>query len=193
MVADLRWDGADDAAALARRHMARQLRADEALERHAAQLVEQLFSMPVAKELAAARERLAEMEFLLSWPPMPTGGAVGEGIRLPQSSPRCGPILHGFIDCLFADVDGDWHIVDYKTNRVTPEEVPAAAAGYEMQLLLYALAAEQTLGKPPKSLRLCFVVPGVEHRFRWDEAHRERAINLVASALDETITRQSNA
>lgn len=177
IAADLRWDGADDVAALARRHMDRQLRVDEPLERHAAQLVERLLAMPVAKELAAARERQSEIEFLLAWPP---------GSR-DTSGPS--PIFHGFLDMLFQDFAGDWHIVDYKTNHVAAADVPAAAAVYEMQLGLYAIAAEQTLGKPPKSLRLCFLVSRVEHHFAWTPAARERAVHALSAALDSAASR----
>lgn len=171
IVAEMRWDGTDDPAALARQRMNRQLRADEALERHAAQLVERLLAMPVAKELAAAVGRLAEVEFLLSWPP---------GAPPADNS----PILHGFIDMLFQDAAGDWHIVDYKTNRITSDQVPATATGYEMQLLLYALAAERTFGLAPKSLRLCFLVPGIQHTFAWNGANRTRAIERITAALN---------
>jgi ATP-dependent helicase/nuclease subunit A len=174
IVAEMRWDGTDDAGQMAKHRMNRQLRADEALERHVAQLVERLLAMPVANELAVARARLAEVEFLLSWPP---------GTPPTDSS----PILHGFIDMLFQDAAGEWHIVDYKTNRIASDQVLATAAGYEMQLLLYALATEQTFGIAPKSLRLCFLVPGVEHSIEWNESNKLRAIARVSAALANSI------
>jgi ATP-dependent exoDNAse (exonuclease V) beta subunit len=171
IVADFRWDGMDDAAALARRHMARQLREDEALERQAVELVERLLSTLAAKEIAAARRRLAEVEFLLAWPP--------DSVADDDTS----PILHGFIDMLYQDRSGQWHVVDYKTNHVAADGVAATAAGYEMQLKLYALAAEKTLGASPKSLRLCFLVPGVEHFYEWTPRDRQRTIALVSAAV----------
>lgn len=171
IAADLRWDGADDVAALARKHMERQLRVDETLERHAAQLAERLLAMPVAKELADARERKSEIEFLLAWP---RGAFDVNGSS---------PIFHGFLDMLFQDAAGDWHIVDYKTNNIAADDVPATAQGYEMQLMLYAIAAEQTLGTSPKSLRLCFLVPCIEHRFDWSDPARDRAVAALSAAL----------
>jgi len=131
--------------------------------------------MPVAKELASARDRRSEIEFLLAWPP--------DANEVRDSS----PILHGFIDMLFQDAGGDWHIVDYKTNRVTADEVPAAAAAYEMQLKLYALAAEQTLGKSSESLRLCFVAPGTEHTFAWNDQARLSTIDRLSTALQANL------
>ncbi|MEX2186426.1 MAG: UvrD-helicase domain-containing protein [Pirellulales bacterium] len=180
VVADLRWDGTDDVAALARRQMARQLREDEAFERQAVELVERLLSMPASGEIAAGRRRLAEVEFLLAWPPDADG--AGRAIDA-DSADGAAPILHGFIDMLFQDADGDWHVIDYKTNRVARDEVPATAAAYEMQLILYALAAERTLGVQPKSLRLCFLVPGVEHFFDWNDNAREKALGTIAASL----------
>jgi ATP-dependent helicase/nuclease subunit A len=171
IAADLRWDGTDDPAALARRHMERQLRTDEVLQRHAAQLVERLLTMPIAKELATARERRAEIEFLLAWPP-------GESERRESS-----PILHGFIDMLFQDANNDWHIVDFKTNRVKAAEVPTVARQYELQLMLYAIAAGQSLGQPVKSLRLCFLEPQSEHQVTWIPAAKKQAFEMISTAL----------
>jgi ATP-dependent helicase/nuclease subunit A len=171
IAADLRWDGTDDPSALARRHMERQLRADDALERHAAQMVARLLTMPIAKELATARERRAEIEFLLAWPP--------DGTKPREWS----PILHGFIDMLFQDAAGDWHIVDFKTNRAKADEAPTVATQYEMQLMLYAIAAEQTLGKPVKSLRLCFLDPQIEHPVSWIPAAKKQTFELISTAL----------
>ena len=48
-----------------------------------------------------------EFEFLLAWPP---------GNHDPEA-----PYIQGFIDCLYQDGTGDWHLLDYKTNRVSPE------------------------------------------------------------------------
>ena len=45
------------------------------------------------------------------------------------------------------------------------EELPTTAAEYEMQMYLYALAAETILGVPPAELVLCFLRPGLEYRF----------------------------
>ena len=62
-----------------------------------------------------------EVEFLLAWPPGETNGD--------------GRYLQGFIDCLYQDAAGDWHLVDYKTNDVTAADVARVAQQYEMQLL----------------------------------------------------------
>jgi ATP-dependent helicase/nuclease subunit A len=128
---------------------------------------------PRAAELAAARELHAELEFLLAWPP--------EDVPDGREAPPC--ILEGVIDCLYQDPSGRWHILDYKTNRVTEAGVAKAAGPYEMQMLLYGLAVERILHEPPASLVLHFLRPGVEHGFEWNDAARRRAIELVDRGL----------
>jgi hypothetical protein len=52
-----------------------------------------------------------------------------------------------------------------------------------MQMFVYALAAETILKSPPTELVLCFLRPGLEHRFPWDAAARQRVVELVDGAL----------
>jgi len=122
------------------------------------------------QQLAAAQERHVEVEFLLAWPP----GAAD----------YAGPTLHGFIDCLYQDATGAWHVLDYKTNRVTAATVSQVAAQYELQLGVYALAAEAALGSAPHSLILHFLATGLEHPLTWDQAARERTIATITELLN---------
>ena len=135
-------------------------------------MIERFAASPRAAELAAAAEVYRELEFLLPWPP---------GTGKPQEK-----YVQGFIDCLYRDASGGWHLIDYKTNRVTPKTLAATAARYEMQMLVYALAAERTLGSPPAELALCFLRTGDEHRFSWDDAARARVIEMVGRAIAES-------
>ena len=57
------------------------------------------------------------------------------------------------------------------------------AAPYEMQMLVYALAAETNLKCPPTELTLCFLRPGLEFHFPWNPAARDRAVEMVNRAL----------
>ncbi len=132
---------------------------------------------PRAAELAAAKELYRELEFLLTWPP--DHNAVCET----ASGSQGGRYLQGFIDCIYRDDAGCWRLIDFKTNQVTADTLAAVAAGYEMQMLLYALAAEKILGSPPAELALCFLRPGIEHRFSWDSDARRRVIELVDGKL----------
>ncbi len=122
------------------------------------------------RELAAASVVHRELEFLLAWPPG-------------QTDDR-GRYLQGYIDCLYQDARGDWHLVDYKTNNLTAAACQPAAERYEMQLYVYAMAIERALGQGPTELVLHFLRPGVEHVVTWDDRARRRGIELLSEAMD---------
>ena len=96
-----------------------------ALENEFRPMLETFLSGPLGREIAAAPRRLAELNFVLNQPP----------VR-----------LAGQIDLLYQDAQDTWHIVDYKSDRVAPADVPAHAARYEFQMLTYAAAAGRFLG-----------------------------------------------
>jgi len=61
-------------------------------------------------------------------------------------------LLQGVLDACFLE-DGEWVIVDYKTDRVRPGEPPEQAAQkHAEQLRLYALALESLTGQRVKEL-----------------------------------------
>jgi len=124
---------------------------------------------PRAAQIASGKEVYRELEFMLAWPP--------------GSRDQNGPYLQGFIDCLYQDAAGAWHIIDYKTNRVTADSLKKTAANYEMQMLVYALAAETILKQPPTELTLCFLRPGLEFQFSWNEKNKRRLVDLVSQAM----------
>jgi ATP-dependent helicase/nuclease subunit A len=152
---------------LAEQHLSGDQRQQE--QSLAVEMVERFAASPRAVQIAAAKEVHRELEFLLAWPP---GGGQANG-----------RYLEGVIDCLYRDADGAWRLVDYKTNQATAETLAATAAAYEMQMLVYGLAVEQILGRPPAELTLCFLRPGLEYHFAWDVAFRQHAIELVSQAL----------
>jgi ATP-dependent helicase/nuclease subunit A len=137
-------------------------------------MIERFLASPRAAEIATATDAHRELEFLLAWPP----GAKPQAADASEQR-----YLQGFIDCLYRDAAGRWRLVDYKTNRVTAEGLAAAAAQYEMQMLVYALAAETILATPPAELALCFLRPGLEYHVAWGPAARQRAIEMVDAAL----------
>jgi ATP-dependent helicase/nuclease subunit A len=157
-----------DVAARARHH-AEMLRGAAADADEAARLIERFLTTPRAQAMRQARQVFTELEFLLSWPPADAGAD--------------GPLLHGFIDCLYQDDAGRWHLLDYKTNRVAAGQVKTAAAAYELQMLVYGIAAEQILGEPPASLALHFLYPNREREFSLDDASRQRARQWIDQAM----------
>ncbi len=73
-------------------------------------------------------------------------------------APQEDVLLQGVVDCCFEE-DGALVIVDYKTDRIGPDAVPARTAYYASQLRAYAAAMERILGLPQKE-RLLFFLHG---------------------------------
>jgi len=157
-----------DAAQIVRLVAERQSNVDPRTVAEASKLVARFYQSQRARAIAQSLEHHAEVEFLLAWPP---SGAA-----------RSTTQLGGVIDCLYRDGEG-WHLLDFKTNRVTAGEVAAVAAGYEMQMLVYALATEQILGVAPRSLTLHFLRTGDEFSFAWDAKARERVVKMVEASI----------
>ncbi len=70
-------------------------------------------------------------------------------------------LLQGVIDCLIEDADGNLHLIDYKTDRLSKEELvdkslaeQTLSQKHSLQLSYYSLAVEKIFGKRPKSTRV---------------------------------------
>jgi ATP-dependent helicase/nuclease subunit A len=166
VLAKMEWGRQTDVAVEVTRHAEAQPGMSDAEVAAAVKMVGKLLQSERARQLAAARQVHTELEFLLAW-------------KLPEV------YLHGFIDCLYEDQDGNWRLLDYKTNNVSAASVPAAAAAYEMQMLVYALAAEQSLRCPLASVDLHFLRPGVDFSYQLDAAARRRLEMMVNQRLQE--------
>ena len=66
-------------------------------------------------------------------------------------------LVQGTIDCCFIE-DGQWVLLDYKTDRT--EDMDALRAHYAPQLRLYALALQRITGMPVKQRTLCLIAQG---------------------------------
>jgi ATP-dependent helicase/nuclease subunit A len=168
---DLRQPG--NSQELVARYAKRHLGEDPAQVAIAVKMIEQFVASPRFASLASAQEDHAEIEFLLRWPL--------------EASAEPETLIGGYLDRLYRDAQGNWHVLDFKTNRVGKSGVAALAASYEMQMLVYGLATEQILGVPPASLTLHFLRTGEEHAFAWNAAARQRAVHLVESGIAASI------
>ena len=70
-------------------------------------------------------------------------------------------LVQGVIDCLYLDSDGEYHLVDYKTDRLSREERADRSLAraklsekHSLQLSYYAKAVEQIFGKRPKTVEV---------------------------------------
>jgi ATP-dependent helicase/nuclease subunit A len=112
--------------------------------------VGKLFAAPLGREMAAAAELRREFRFTL------LADARGS---FPEAAADDRILLQGVVDCFFVTEDGVT-IVDYKTDRVTEDEVPARAERYRVQLRTYADALRRILGLPVRRCVLWFLRPG---------------------------------
>ena len=135
----------------------------------ATRLVENFLHTPRATTLSTAPQIHREVEFLLPWPP-----------NRPSSEGR---YLQGYIDCLYQDADGDWHLLDYKSNQVTEADIPQAAERYAMQMFVYSLACERALGVAPVESVLHFLRPASEFAFQWSDAERTAMSEQIDLAM----------
>jgi ATP-dependent helicase/nuclease subunit A len=114
--------------------------ADDLIE-EATGILRSFLASPAARQLSTATIEAREADFLLS---------TEKGI------------LRGALDILVRDDTGLW-VGDYKTDRVTAEDVPARATLYDPQGRAYAAAVAKALGEPC-GFRLIFLRPGVVQR-----------------------------
>ena len=70
-------------------------------------------------------------------------------------------LVQGSVDCCFEE-DGEWILLDYKTDRA--DDVDSLIARYRPQLTLYAKALERITGKPVRETWLCLLTAGSAHR-----------------------------
>jgi ATP-dependent helicase/nuclease subunit A len=133
----------------------------------ALELLRRFEQLPAAADLRSARQRHAELDFLLAWPP-----GAPSGVN-----------LWGVIDALYQDAEGRWHLLDYKTNAVPAGGPHALVDRYRLQMLLYALAVEALLGEPPASVRLVLLEAGLEVAVACDDAALQQARREIDAAL----------
>ena len=143
----------------------------DALSEQLEAMLAEFRSQPLWPELTGARRLYPELDFMLT----------------------VGPArLRGQIDLLYEAADGAWHIVDYKSDHVAPGEVAERARRYELQMLVYAMAAERHLANcfPSAGLAgatLCFLRAAAVYRIEFDASVRARIADRVAALAKELI------
>lgn len=127
--------------------------------------ISKFFAGPLGSRLLAGRKVLRELPFTLALPASDlysnneVSGVVGIQYPLtpypavPGSQPNYDAseavIIQGVVDCLVDEGDG-WLLVDYKTDRIEPDQLEEAVKRYRGQLNLYARAVESILGRKVK-------------------------------------------
>ena len=70
-------------------------------------------------------------------------------------------LVQGIIDCLWQEDDGQWVLVDYKSDRIGPGQTHLILERYGGQIRLYRYAVEQILGQPVKESWFYLVTSGM--------------------------------
>ena len=97
-----------------------------------------LFSSPLGRELLASDTLQREFKFSILVPARDYYPQAGEGEEV---------LLQGVVDCWFETLEGIT-VVDFKTDRITVEDLPARAESYRSQLTAYSRALEEVTGRP---------------------------------------------
>jgi ATP-dependent helicase/nuclease subunit A len=136
--------------------------------KEAKRLVKRFVTTPEWAAMRAAPRLEREVEFLLPWP-------------MPDGSPTA--VIRGYLDALYQDAGGAWHLVDFKTNATAAAGVPILAEHYSLQMAVYAHAIEAATGQQPASLTLVFLAAGVSHVVPWDDAAHAESAKAVTEAI----------
>ncbi|MCG8403524.1 MAG: helicase-exonuclease AddAB subunit AddA [Firmicutes bacterium] len=106
------------------------------------------FSSPLGRRVLAGRRVFREQPFTLAlpvktlYPDTESGAASGETV-----------LVQGIIDCLVEEEAG-LLVVDYKTDRYTPDTMVQLAERYRHQLQLYSRAVKMIAGRPVTAMYL---------------------------------------
>lgn len=112
------------------------------------EMIDEFLGSGLFSRIAAAQRVLKEQPFSLVVKPSEIG-FEGRGDMQVQ----------GILDLAFLE-DGKWVLVDYKTDRVTPDGLDEKAQGYRVQLELYARALSTVTKKEVKEKYLYFMRVG---------------------------------
>ncbi len=100
-------------------------------------------------------------------------------------------ILRGQIDLLLADRDGQWHIVDYKSDQIadtTPAALAAHSEHHRQQMLVYAIAASAHLQVPAVGATLYYLRAGQSHTYAFTPDDLNEGRNALAELASTLIT-----
>ena len=110
-----------------------------------------LFTGPLGQRMLSAKELLREFKFSL----LTDADAIYAGLEGEQV------LLQGVVDAAILEPDGIT-VIDFKTDRVSPEQTALRAEQYRVQLSTYRDALSRIFGKPVKQTVLYFLKPGKE-------------------------------
>lgn len=130
---------------------ARRLLTDEQAAAVSVSELERFLRSPLAEELRRSGRVLREYRFTLLMDASEADPSASAGDRI---------LLQGVVDCCFEDETGALTVVDFKTDRVSGEELTLRAEHYRPQLQAYSAALERVLERPVRRRVLYFLSSG---------------------------------
>ncbi|MCK4550113.1 MAG: PD-(D/E)XK nuclease family protein, partial [Candidatus Krumholzibacteria bacterium] len=100
----------------------------------------------------------------------------------PFNLPLDGGMLDGRLDLLF-EKDGSWTVVDFKTDDISPADIPARLEAYRPQGAAYAWALDRLGISPVSRVVFYFVRPDVEMSIEAGPGFLAEGEKLVTSAV----------
>jgi ATP-dependent helicase/nuclease subunit A len=80
---------------------------------------------------------------------------LDDGANYENPAPGEQVLLQGVVDCAIVDEDGII-IIDFKTDKVSPENLDMVAESYKLQVKTYGEALSRIYEKPVKAMKLWF-------------------------------------
>ena len=123
-------------------------------------MISNLLSHPLYEQINFAKKRYHELPFSYVSP--------------------IGP-LHGVIDLIYQSANGDWHLIDWKTEWTPESEIEEVIGDFIPQLAAYKMAVKDTMSIESEAT-ICFLYPkcftrtitAEEIEAAWDEIHESQ-------------------
>ncbi len=110
---------------------------------------------------------------------------LGRGKReLPFEWEIDGRFIIGSVDWLLDDNES-LRIIDFKTDRLDKSEMDERAKMYELQMIIYAMAAEAAMDGPIESTSLVFLSPGEVHITPVTDERRKRGTDQILDIISK--------
>ena len=130
------------------------------------QMLEGFQSHEICRDLSRAKQAFRELDFAMSLGPA---------------------VLGGQIDLIYQDGAGEWHIVDYKSDRIGAAGPAGHVKRYELQMLLYAAAAGRHFGQAPARASLYFLRPAAAEPIELSPAALAEAEDRAAALAGQLV------
>ena len=116
--------------------------------------LERFFTGELYRQIKGAHKVYRELRFNMNLP----ASDFTENEELKESLSGVPLLIQGVIDLIFADGDGEYTLIDYKTDRVSlknrEESREILRQRHQRQLYYYSAVCEKMFGKKPKNRRI---------------------------------------